>query len=502
MYKIINISIIFQLLLSQSFYSQIIEERNIKSVGINTLKSNNEIPLISLPKFDIQTLIEEDEANKRNPNIPMRFAKIIDVNIDLKKDGLLESVSENDKIWRLRIKSAGAYSINIFFGAFDIPAGSELFVYNKDKTHIIGALTEKNNNSSKIVPIHPVEGDEVIIEYFEPFNAEYSGTLIINKVGHDYIGILTRLVPQDGDFGESANCNVDINCTAAANWQDEKQSVCKILILGSTCSGSLINNVDSDGTPYVLTAHHCIGSTYEANNSIFVFNYESPTCGGSDGSVNQSITNSTYRASSGFPHTDFSLVELSSMPPANYNPYWNGWYKPSTTPDEPVVMIHHPQGDVKKFNRDDQAPTESFDYFWRVNDWTVGTNEGGSSGAPLYNNDHRVVGQHYAKAPGSIPCEQDTAYIGIIGSSFNYGPTSSMRLRDWLDPSNGTNELPGLRFVSNRTFNGVTTTVSGDIIRLEDIIIFNNSDVSFDYEDDFIIDGPFTIGIGSTLSVL
>ncbi len=62
------------------------------------------------------------------------------------------------------------------------------------------------------------------------------------------------------------------------------------------CSGSLINNAILDNKAYLLTADHCIYTTSQANNSVFVFNYESPSCNGPDGYVSQTVSGSTLRA--------------------------------------------------------------------------------------------------------------------------------------------------------------------------------------------------------------
>jgi len=388
-----------------------------------------------MEEFDIDKLIEEDKLPENRINKPLRFAKAFDVNIDVKEEGLLEILPNSDKLWRLRIKSPGAYSINLTFGEYVIPDGSKVFIFNKSKTHKLGAFTEENNKPSKILAIQPVEGDEIIIEYSEPSEITNPGRLIISRLGHDYKGIFKRLNTEDGRYGQSAWCNVDINCPIGDDWQTEKRSVCRILIDNVyLCSGSLINNTRNDYKALFLTANHCISTTAEANNTVFVFYYESPSCDGPDGSVSQSISGSTLRAH--WSTSDFSLVELSSMPPISYYPVWNGWDRSSSTPSAPVTCIHHPAGDVKKISIDcDPVYTEG--NFWCVDNWDTGTTEGGSSGSPLYNSDKRVVGQDsYSDCIYCDPCDSDKgSCYGKISSSWNGGGTSASRLRNWLDPS-------------------------------------------------------------------
>ena len=43
--------------------------------------------------------------------------------------------------------------------------------------------------------------------------------------------------------------------------EDVKKSVAMLVTGGSGfCSGALVNNTSNDGTPYFLTANHCVGS--------------------------------------------------------------------------------------------------------------------------------------------------------------------------------------------------------------------------------------------------
>ena len=71
-----------------------------------------------------------------------------------------------------------------------------------------------------------------------------------------------------------------------------------------------------------LTANHCISTQSNLDDCIFIFNYESPSCNGGDGSTEQSISGGTLRATRF--ESDFVLVELSHKPLSTYNPYGLG----------------------------------------------------------------------------------------------------------------------------------------------------------------------------------
>lgn len=480
------------LLFFTTLFSQITKPGELKSNKSERLRKTNEIPLISLPSFDVQQMLTEDKENEKQIG-PMRFAKVFDVDIDIKKNGLEEKLEDGKgTLWRLRIESPGAFSLNFIFNDYKLPEGAELYIYNIEKTHVIGALTEINNNDSKVVPVLPVEGDVAIIEYFEPAEVSFVGSFKLSKIGHDYKGILF-----DGHFGSSQWCNVDINCPEGDDWHNESHSVCRLFINGSSlCTGSLMNNVNNDGTPYVLTANHCISTTSDANNTVFVFNYESPTCGGIDGSIAQSISNSTLRST--WSTSDFTLVEISSAPPTSYHAYWNGWDNRSDFPDLPVRCIHHPAADVKKISIE-YSSVSSTKYYWGITDWTVGTVEHGSSGAPFYNAWRRVVGQVHGG--NNIFCtDAETSNYGKFSRSWNGFLFPSTALKTWLDPADNTDELPGLRFIQNATIDANTIT-SGDIIKLVNVTIASGAVVSIEPRDRFETLGTFEVPVGSTLTI-
>jgi hypothetical protein len=69
-----------------------------------------------------------------------------------------------------------------------------------------------------------------------------------------------------------------------------------------------------------------------------------------------------------------------------------------------------------------------------VVDWDQGTTEGGSSGSPLFDPSHRVIGQLHG---GYAACGNNSSdWYGRLSVSWNGGGTSSTRLRDHLDPGN------------------------------------------------------------------
>lgn len=507
----VNILIItiFLLNIANISYSQI--SKGGKPLSLKKELNNcDKIPVIEMPSFDVAKQINDSKKLYEN-NKFLYFAKSFDVTIDIKKEGLIEKIDSLGTIWTLAIKSKDAYSLNLLFSKYTMPQGGELFIYSADKYHIIGAFTNDNNNLNLSLATSPVKGDNIVIELFEPDNVEFSSEIIIGSVNHDYLNIFKLL--KDGQFGASGGCNIDINCIEGNNWQNEKQSVCRMIISGNgLCSGALINNTNNDGTPYFLTANHCYSSysnyVSAVNNTVFYFNYESQTCGGGDGSTAQTISGATLRSNSA--SSDFCLVQLSSTPQFTYNPYYSGWFRNNNSATS-ATGIHHPVGDVKKICVENNA-LSSTSYLsntvdnnsdhWRVADWDAGVTEGGSSGSPLYNQNHRIVGQLHGGGAGCSGSNDngDPDWYGKFSSSWTGGGTNATRLQNWLDPSNTTTELAGLRLIRNTTINA-KTPASGDIVRLENVSVQGGENVVININERFEAIGTFNAPVGATLEI-
>lgn len=114
-------------------------------------------------------------------------------------------------------------------------------------------------------------------------------------------------------------------CPEGDPWRDQIRSVAMIVVGGGgICTGTLINNCAQDGTPYFLTANHCLPGNLNVSTWVFRFNWDSPVCGANqNGPTTQTVSGATLLANSG--NTDVALLQLNSTPPSNYNVYYSGW---------------------------------------------------------------------------------------------------------------------------------------------------------------------------------
>ena len=449
---------LFILTLTVSLYSvaQIsIDKQPISSqqVLLSDLPSVNITP----PNLDVLALEDNENAIKGKP---YRYATFIDCSIDPSKEGRWEVVSPNVSVWRLKIKSHGAQALALSFNAFWIPSNGELFIYNSDKSKILGAYTNKNNHPSGIFANELIEGDELILEYVK--RGATNPIFHINQLMYAYRSVKTKLKARN--FGDSEDCHVNPNCSPEGDdWQDIKTSVCRISIrIGFNaywCSGSLINNTAEDCKPYVLTADHCAfdddNNSYATNNDmnqwVFYFNYEADECENPTLEPNSNtmvgcsfVANSSDNGSINST-SDFHLIELNNSLPFDYGLYVAGWNRNNSASTQ-GVGIHHPAGDIKKLSTYNQsASSASGGRDWRVVWAETETNhsvtEQGSSGSPLLNADKHIVGN---LSTGSSACTQgfwmgpnSPDFYGKLSYSWDQnGSSSQRRLKPWLDPLN------------------------------------------------------------------
>ncbi len=396
---------------------------------------NKPVVTKKLPTFDVQAMLAEDEITKGEG--PFRFGKRHPVNITLTNDGTWEELANGDRIWRMTFYSPKAYSLNFLFSRFYMPQGAELYAYNADRSEVRGAFTAFNNKADGMFAIMPIEGEKVTLEYYEPATVNGLGVMEISYAVHAYRNLhSTAEEILEKGFGDSGACNNDVACPVNVGWEDQIRSVGMTIIGGNRiCSGAMVNNTAQDGTPYFLSADHC-GTNISSNWGV-VFNYDSPSCGGPDGSLAQSVIGGVLRASSAA--SDFALFELSAPPPASYGVYYAGWNNQNVAATS-TVAIHHPANDVKKISFNDDSVYEGSwgsgstpitgGNHWVVDNWEDGTTEGGSSGSPLFDQNKLIIGQLHG---GSASCGSITYdSYGKLFTSWQGGGSPTNSLETWL----------------------------------------------------------------------
>lgn len=406
-----------------------------------------------MPSFDLAEELRINALDTDELRGSYRFAYKFMTNFNRSNSGYSYTLADGTKVWRLGIRSCDALSINVLFTEFEIPEGARLFLYNPDQTHILGAFTSRNHSDLHILPISPVEGEELIIEYQEPAQAAFAGRLTIGEVNHGYRSLRDKEPDSD-----RANfyCMEPVACFPNDPLITDElgRSVVLLIIDGITsCSGVMVNNTSQDGTPYVLTASHCINKNFSvtqpeqfeviAGSIVCFFNYNSPLCTPALRGTEE-LSMASARLKVIHEPVDLALLELLEMPPNYFQPYYAGWNL-SQTPEAPYFGIHHPSASVKRVSWLDDGleyGTFTIDLYpfdeqahWKINEWTAGCTAGGSSGSPLFDGTGRVIG---ALSGGRSTCTLPMGdYYFAIDKAWE-------PLKPWLSPSSKSTSCNGL----------------------------------------------------------
>ncbi|PHN04226.1 proprotein convertase P-domain-containing protein [Flavilitoribacter nigricans] len=397
-----------------------------------------------LPTQDNQALLDE-EMERRQSGQPPRFATPIPLRITPAQHGRWDVLGDL-AIWRFRIQSPGAHSLNLGFTQYQMPAGGKLYLYDPVRNERRGPFTPADNESHNQLWTPVLPGDDLIIEIRVPVARKNKLAIELAVVNHDFLG-----------FGKlsSGSCNLDIVCGQADGWgivdpyRDVARSVGLYSVQGTLlCTGFLVNNTQQDCTPYFLTANHCEVSSGNAASIVVYWNFENSTCRqpnsfesgqNGDGKLNDFNTGSIFRSS--WSNSDFCLIELDDPVSETANAYFAGWSAEDVLPTGKVISVHHPFTDEKRISFSEETTHLGF---WGssdqvengnhliVNSWTTGTTQSGSSGGPLFNERGQAIGQLHG---GDAACG-NSSYdaFGRLFNSWEGGGTPDSRLKDWLDP--------------------------------------------------------------------
>jgi len=485
--------LLFLLIASMSVYAQV--PTRFLNTGDITSRGYFETPAITSTvdvAIDVTMAIEKDEREiELGLTLPFRFGKGAEVNYNLQNSGEWFEKG-NGKVWKLKIRSKNAFSINLIIKKLSLPEKAELIIYNEERTMAFGPVTSENVPPSGRLMTDLLEGESITLELFVPESSKGKSILQISRVVHAYKDLF---IPNA--FGDSNPCNIDINCSQGNNWQSQSDGVALILLGNGEefCSGVLLNNGCQDFVPNILSAFHCVDVGNDINNIdpcndtefgngtltqqeidnaedwMFRFQYKSPACNGGGPGPGSYYTfqEATFRA--GWFDTDFALLEMLQRPTGDINTDIKhvGWDRRDIALTSGAT-IHHPVGDVMKISiinnpaQSNNQPIEwalcrtprrvnfsPTDTHWNVN-INQGTTERGSSGSPIFNQNKRVVGQLHGGFDGCAPVIKyygrfDVSWGIDDNGDFLHGRNAGNSLGPWLtnDPAietTGILEIP------------------------------------------------------------
>lgn len=414
---------------------------------------------------EVLPLVVAPKASETSKSLPTQFAVAVDWPRDTNTSGLWSRADNGDHIWRLRILSVGAVSLNLAFDRFRLPEGAALFLYDSNGD-ALRRYTSADQNEDNQLWTAPVNGDEIIIELNLPATERNNFDLRLMRVNHAYIDVfglsagprLFAARSTAGDGGSGA-CHIDAVCPQADPFRSQLNSAARISISGtSLCSAVLLNNLRQDFRPYLLTAFHCGIDAANDTSVVAFWNFENSSCGAADDAgLSQTLSGSTHRA--GRSDSDFTLIEMNNAIPASFNATWSGW-DATGSPPQCGYGIHHPQGDPLAASLSTTPATAADDVplvgpginqsvdTWVVR-WNQGVTEQGSSGSGFWNEHHLIVGQ-LSGGNSSCGTPNETDVYGRFSESFDASPLPTEQLKFWLDP-----DLTGAEFVGGRNASSI-----------------------------------------------
>ncbi|MDB5848068.1 MAG: hypothetical protein JWP29_1820 [Rhodoferax sp.] len=328
--------------------------------------------------------------------------------------------------------------------AFEVPAADVLLALQKN------AAAGATGNAARTYWTPVVEGAESTLEVALPAGADTALVdLAVPQLSH-----LFALPTDDGaasdavtpKIGEAGSCEVDATCDAS--YQAESNSVAKMIFsdTGGTfqCTGTLLNDHLNSGTPYFVSANHCISTQAAASTLQTYWFYRAPSCGA--GTLNPAARQLTGGATLLYAsvNTDTSFMRLNTTPPAGA--VYAGWSVAAPPLAVAVGSLHHPEGDLLKLSTGTVKSYQNCTLTTGPNGdltcvstaqpssnfvdtlFTSGSTEEGSSGAALFQtigSGRYVVGQLFG---GSSSCSLRTGsnIYGRFDAAYN---TS---LKQWL----------------------------------------------------------------------
>ena len=163
----------------------------------------SQVAVVAMEAVDNEAEIAR-EILRQGPGIAPRYAVPLAVRVAPGTHGTLETLDNGNLLWRLRVQSPKAVSLNLGFTTYGMPPGGSLYVYTPDYGAIRGPFTAADNEVHGELWTPLLFGDEQVIEVQLPADQWADLRLELTAVLHAFIEI--------GSVPESGSCNVDVVC--------------------------------------------------------------------------------------------------------------------------------------------------------------------------------------------------------------------------------------------------------------------------------------------------
>ncbi|PYQ52853.1 MAG: hypothetical protein DMF59_03325 [Acidobacteria bacterium] len=344
--------------------------------------------------------------------------------------GVVEATSHGTIVWSTMIRVENAHRIRLHLENVMLPDGAVLWVYGAGQTPIGFGRELMDGNGSLWTP--SVSGGVVYLDVeVSSMNAATSFSIreILELIDVGVGSIHTE---------DSPTCLVDATCVSSSTFaqvSSARKAVASLFFVtsdgGAVCTGGLLNDVASSGTPYLLTANHCFHDQSSASSLEAVFDFQTSSCQGNfNRDTSPTVNGAQWLVSSST--SDFTLVKLNSIPSGRVLLGWDA----NTSVVSSGTTLHrvsHPVPGSDIFPQSYSSTlvdtsTGTCTGFSRTNfiySSSVGGQGGvygGSSGSPVMLSNGRVVGQLLGSCgpDPSAGCDvRNSTVDGAFSSSFS-----------------------------------------------------------------------------------
>ncbi|MEP7243590.1 MAG: trypsin-like serine protease [Gammaproteobacteria bacterium] len=187
-----------------------------------------------------------------------RFAQDFPQTIHSDRDGEWTQTTSTS-IWHFAVHVPGAVSLSFRATPVALPAGATLTVRNGLEEYVYTpADVQESVLWSRIS-----KGADLVFEMTVPSQDREHASFSIDRIQVGFRSLdsatsdSSKLKIQSVE-GDAGNCIQNYSCvTTAANSGPAKATVALVVANVLECTGTLLNDVPGDNTPYVLTARHC-----------------------------------------------------------------------------------------------------------------------------------------------------------------------------------------------------------------------------------------------------
>ncbi len=327
-------------------------------------------------------------------------------------NGLWALTPKGKRVWRVTIRASGVRALRVHFDEFSVD-GSVWLYGDEWSGPQVGPYRNSGPHQNGSFWSEFVFNETVTVEYVpDDSTASEQVPFRIRSVAQ----IMDDWFPAPGGHGKPdgwqpraiAGCHLDVSCYPSLQRRD-RPSVAKLYITKengtSFCTGFLINpSYKSDNHLLFLTAAHCISTQEVAQDTSFLWDYQTEACYGNPNwrqwaeplafTYGGSLVVSKHDR-----YDDFALLALSKAKVRRATGWIaEGWNTRELRNGDWVSTVGHPDGSFKR-----AAFGRVLDFDWEGNSslgfgtirWWRGTSEPGSSGSPVFRGTgetRRVVG--------------------------------------------------------------------------------------------------------------